>query len=117
VTSAPPANLGALASVAALSALLDIPSDEIPGVLGELQRVQTVLWERLRAARRTPAAEPSDRLLTVREAAARLSVSVSTLQHRTRDLPFVVRLGRCVRYSERGIEDYIRRQTRSRKPA
>jgi predicted DNA-binding transcriptional regulator AlpA len=48
-----------------------------------------------------------DRLLDVKEAAARLNMSQDRL-YRKKDLPFVVRISpRCVRFSERGIERYI----------
>ena len=51
--------------------------------------------------------DDGDRLLSVVEAAARLNVSESWLQHRSRKLPFVVRTEGRVSYSSRGIDRYI----------
>jgi excisionase family DNA binding protein len=55
--------------------------------------------------------EAQDGLLTVQEASERLSVSTDRLYRRTRSLPFVVRLGRHVRFSPQGIENFIKRRT------
>ncbi len=49
-----------------------------------------------------------DRLLHVKEAAEKLGESEQWLRRRTRKLPFVVRLDGHVRYSARGIDEYIR---------
>ena len=51
-----------------------------------------------------------DRLLNVREAAVRLCVTADWLYRHHRQLPFVVRHGRLLRFSERGMEDYIRKR-------
>jgi predicted DNA-binding transcriptional regulator AlpA len=59
-----------------------------------------------------PPQRQGNRLLTVQEAAAKLGVTVKQLYNRP-GLPFVVRLegpdgkGKLLRYSERGIEQYI----------
>ena len=49
-----------------------------------------------------------DRLLTVEEAAQRLGVAPDWLYRRTTRLPFTVRLGRTLRFSEVGITRWIR---------
>ncbi len=51
-----------------------------------------------------------DRLLKVEEAAARLRVTGDWLYRHHRSLPFAVRCGRLVRFSELGIEQYIRKR-------
>lgn len=51
-----------------------------------------------------------DRLLGVEEAAARLGVTADWLYRHHKDLPFTVRHGRPVRFSELGIEQYIRKR-------
>ena len=53
--------------------------------------------------------EQPDRLLTVQEVAERLSVPVSWVYERTRfdALPGMVRMGKYVRFSERGIEAFV----------
>jgi predicted DNA-binding transcriptional regulator AlpA len=50
----------------------------------------------------------SDRLLDLREAAGKLNVSPSWLYRRSAKLPFAVRNGRKLTFSEKGIEHYIR---------
>jgi predicted DNA-binding transcriptional regulator AlpA len=52
----------------------------------------------------------SDRLLTLDEAAAKLNVSTGWLYHKSRRLPFVVRTGRKLGFSDRGIDEYIRQK-------
>ena len=64
------------------------------------------------------AAEPSgsisldrrDRLLDFKQAAEKLGVTADWLYHNYKDLPFWVRVGRRPRFSENGIEDYIRKR-------
>jgi predicted DNA-binding transcriptional regulator AlpA len=64
------------------------------------------------------AAEPSgsisfdkrDRLLDFKQTAAKLGVKRDWLYHHYKDLPFWVRVGRRPRFSELGIEDYIRKR-------
>ena len=53
-----------------------------------------------------------DRLLNVAEAAVKLGVKPDWLYRHHRDLPFTVRHGRLLRFSEVGVEDYIRRRLR-----
>ena len=50
----------------------------------------------------------SDPLLTVDETAKRLGVSEDWIYRRTKSLPFVVRVGRHVRFSAKGIDRFIR---------
>jgi predicted DNA-binding transcriptional regulator AlpA len=50
----------------------------------------------------------SDRLMNVHEAAKRLNVSTKWMYKHASELPFAVRFGALVRFSEKGIEDYIR---------
>jgi predicted DNA-binding transcriptional regulator AlpA len=51
-----------------------------------------------------------DQLLDVREAAAKLCVTIDWLYRHHKRLPFVVRHGRPLRFSEAVIEDYIRKR-------
>jgi predicted DNA-binding transcriptional regulator AlpA len=51
-----------------------------------------------------------DRLLGVEEAAVKLGVTPDWLYRHHKDLPFTVRHGRPVRFSELGIEQYIRKR-------
>ena len=63
--------------------------------------------ERLRF-RAFAAAQPSDRLLDVPEAAELLGMAEETLYKKAGTLPFTVREGRSLRFSKAGIEKYIR---------
>jgi len=54
-----------------------------------------------------------DELLTVTEAADRLSLSTDYLYRNSEDLPFTVRIGSAIRFSSNGIDDYIRRRRRA----
>jgi predicted DNA-binding transcriptional regulator AlpA len=51
-----------------------------------------------------------DRLLKVEEASEKLGVKPDWLYRHHKSLPFTVRHGRLLRFSELGIEDYIRRR-------
>jgi len=53
-----------------------------------------------------------DRLLNVAEAAVKLGVTPDWLYRHHKGLPFTVRHGRLLRFSELGIEDYIHRRLR-----
>ena len=54
--------------------------------------------------------EKRDRLLDFKQAAEKLGRKVDWLYHNYKDLPFWVRIGRRPRFSELGIEDYIRKR-------
>src|SRR5438552_12330996 len=87
-----------------------VPPEHVPKLLGALERARAALWARLLGRRdETPGA---DRLLGIDEAAARLATKPDWLR-RNGELPFVVRLSPGqVRYSEAGIERFIRRRQR-----
>src|SRR5262249_21438262 len=91
---------------AALADPASVPADQVADVLGALERARAVLWSRVNA----PAPTAEDRLLTVDQAAERFGVTRDWLRRRP-TLPFVVRLSEgVVRYSSRGIDQYIAAQ-------
>jgi predicted DNA-binding transcriptional regulator AlpA len=51
-----------------------------------------------------------DRLLDVNEAAKKLGCKPQWLYHHSKSLPFIVRLGRKLRFSEKGIDKFIKEQ-------
>jgi excisionase family DNA binding protein len=51
--------------------------------------------------------KPDDRLLTVDEVAQRLSISSQAVYRRASSFPFTVHVGRYLRFSERGLEEYL----------
>src|SRR5262245_11686410 len=79
-----------------------VPPGKIPALLSQLSAVQSAMAARLVSADRDDAAATADTLLTVDQAAERLGVSKDWLFRRSRTLPFVVRLGRHLRFSNRG---------------
>lgn len=89
-----------------------LPPEAIPGLLGDLERLKATLWARLSLpqANAHGTGENGDRLLSAREAAAKLGASQDYLYRHSSKLPFTVRMGRKVLFSEAGIERYIRQR-------
>jgi predicted DNA-binding transcriptional regulator AlpA len=86
--------------------ILVLPKDAIPQLRGELARLDTLLLARMLGTTGQETSDPSDRLLDVEEAAAKLGVSRDALYRNK--FPFVVRIGNRRRFSEKGIEKFIR---------
>jgi predicted DNA-binding transcriptional regulator AlpA len=82
--------------------LIDDPVQE-----DELAEAVLILAAQLLEKKASANGRPADRLLDLDDAAERLNVSSSWLYRRSSKLPFVVRNGRKLAFSERGIEDYI----------
>jgi predicted DNA-binding transcriptional regulator AlpA len=99
----------------ALSAASDagraLPAGQLPDALAEVERLRLVLdTSRIEAAARNDRNDAGrDRVLNIHEAATRLGRSESYLYREAHRLPFTVRSGRAVGFSERGIEGWIRR--------
>ena len=104
-----PVDLAAL--LADPAQVASIPPGRIPALLSQLSALQGAMAARLIAADHDEAASPQETLLTIDEAAERLGVSKDWLFRRSRTLPFVVRLGRHLRFSGRGIDRYLRNRT------
>jgi predicted DNA-binding transcriptional regulator AlpA len=85
------------------------PVDGLPDLIAQVEALKARLYARLTAASPASAAI-GDRLLNVKEAAQKLGRSPDWLYRHGSELPFVVRDGRLLRFSEQGIEDYIRRR-------
>jgi predicted DNA-binding transcriptional regulator AlpA len=79
----------------AINALILLQSHDL-----DTARAQTDIDERRRP----------DRLLNVSQAAEKLCVKRDWLYRHHSDLPFRVRHGKLLRFSEMGIEDYIRKR-------
>ena len=91
----------------------DIPLEAVPALRAELARLDSMLITRLFASvlSHNDNGPQNDRLLTADEAAQKLAVSKDYLYRKSRKgrLPFAVRVGKSsVRFSEVGIERYIR---------
>jgi predicted DNA-binding transcriptional regulator AlpA len=95
-----------------------LPAEAIPGLLGELERLKAILWVRLTVpqdgAERT---SNGDRLLDVKEACQKLGVKKYYLYRNADRMPFrpfTVWVGKNqVRFSEQGIERFIKAKSRA----
>jgi len=86
----------------------DIEPEKIAPIMAQMAAIQLSLATRLVAENTERPQADADNLLTVEEAAARLKCSEDWLYRRAKRLPFTVRVGRNLRFSERGIEAAIR---------
>ena len=91
-----------------LIAARTISQEDLPRLLGDLEEIRATALARLTS----PAQESQlpDSLLGVEEAATRLGVSQHYLYRNHPRFPFTRRMGRSLRFSSNGIEQYIRRK-------
>ena len=89
-----------------LKAAHDALPEDLPSLIGELERAKAVAWTRLTAP--SQAAEAHEELLRVTEAARRLGVSEDYLYTNHRKYPFTRRQGRKLLFSASGIDRHIR---------
>jgi excisionase family DNA binding protein len=91
--------------LATLLATLDgIAPDELPEILGLLEAAKARCWSRLTAPAPPPRTHDSGRMLSVREAATRLGLSVDYLYRHQRQLPFMQKVGtRTIRCPEAAL--------------
>jgi excisionase family DNA binding protein len=87
----------------ALTVAQQLDCSELPRLLGELEEIKCTALARLTSP--TPAL-PADELLTIEQAAERLSLSKQYLYQHP-ELPFVRHMGRSLRFSANGISEYI----------
>jgi predicted DNA-binding transcriptional regulator AlpA len=90
-----------------------LPADAVQSLWLEASQLERQLFLRLLAVSASNHTAEEDRLLDVEEAAAILSKTVDWLYRHARTLPFVVREGRLVRFSNAGIQKYIRMRSRA----
>lgn len=93
--------------------------EQLPELLGRVEQLRAILLERLTRPESTNGSKPAsdierasgDRLLTVKEAAERLSVDDRWIYRKADSLPFTRRLGdRTLRFSEKGLDKWVERQ-------
>jgi hypothetical protein len=89
-----------------LRAARELPPDELPDLIGQLEAAKATAWARLSA----PAAssQPHDELLSIEVAAERLGVSRDYLYRHHSQYPFTRRQGRKLLFSALGIAKHIR---------
>ena len=90
--------------------LSTLPPEAVPVMLGELERLRAALWVQLTVPRHNGNIHNNDRdrLLNVEEAARKLGKSKDYLYRHAGNYPFTVHDGRSLRFSEQGIEKFIR---------
>ena len=86
----------------------ELPVQELPRLLGELEEVRCTAMARLTSP--APVQSQSDELLDVAEAARRLGLSRDYLYRHSHEFRFTRRVGRKLLFSNSGIEKYIKRQ-------
>jgi predicted DNA-binding transcriptional regulator AlpA len=89
-----------------------VPRDVIAELRGQIAKLDTLLLSRLLAGDQPEPGTNGDRLLTAPEAAQKLGATEDWLYRHANTLPFAVRVGKKhLRFSESGIERYIRQRT------
>ena len=83
-----------------------LPREAIAELRGQIARLDTLLLSRLLVGEQAQASTDGDRLLTSAEAAAKLGLPKDALYRN--EFPFMVRVGSRRRFSEKGIEKFIR---------
>ncbi|OLD21807.1 MAG: hypothetical protein AUG08_13735 [Acidobacteria bacterium 13_1_20CM_2_55_15] len=93
-----------------LRGLDDIRIEEIPHTLALLAAAQAQLAARLlqNGVSGSNADVRNDGLLTANQASKKCGFSVDWLYRHSQSLPFVIRVGRSLRFSEAGLEKWIR---------
>ncbi len=89
-----------------------LPLEAIPGMRAELARLDSLLLMRLFQSGngQGQAQENGDQLLTAEQAARKLGRSRDHMYRHADQYPFTVRNGRALRFSEAGIEKFIRQR-------
>lgn len=82
-----------------------LPCEELPELMGDLERVRCVALARLTTQ---TVAVDSDELLDVGTAARKLGISKDYLYRHSDEFPFARRVGRQLRFSSLGIDACIR---------
>jgi len=86
----------------------ELPPEQLPDFIGELESIKATAWARLTAP--SPAIQEHDELLGVEAAAQRLGVSKDYLYRHHAQYSFTRRQGRKLLFSALGIDKHIRQQ-------
>ena len=89
----------------------DLPADVAERLHTRCLLALNALWHRQLGARQPEPARATDVLLTIDDAAQRLSTSRDWLYRHASRLPFAIRNGRQLRFSSEGIARYIRERS------
>jgi excisionase family DNA binding protein len=88
-----------------LKSLQDLPAEELPRLLGELEEIRATAMMRLSVPAQP---KPADQLLDVTQAAERLGMSRDYVYRHADEYSFTRRNGRALRFSAQGIEKHLR---------
>jgi len=88
-----------------LKAARELPAEDLPSLLGQLETAKATAWARLSAPHTQ---QEHDELLGVAEAARRLGVSEDYLYRHSEDYTFTRRQGRKLLFSAQGIDRHIK---------
>jgi hypothetical protein len=86
-----------------------LPKEVIAELRGQIAKLDTLLLSRLLQGEQPQPGMDGDRLLTASEAALKLGLTKDALYRN--EYPFMVRVGSRRRFSEKGIEKFIRNRT------
>lgn len=86
----------------------DVDPADVPVLLGQLAEMQARLHARMVSALAAPAPPTTDRLLKAKAAAAMLGMSEGYLYDHADTFDFTRRQGRSVRFSEQGMQAWLR---------
>ena len=86
----------------------ELPAEELPELIGQLESIKATAWARLTAP--ALATQEHDELLDVETAAERLGVSRDYLYRHSQEYPFTRRQGRKLLFSALGVDKHIRQQ-------
>jgi hypothetical protein len=101
---------GLMAATEAMQTSRDLESQDMATIASHMTAFQSAFAARLLDLHK-PEKDDEDRLLDVEEAAKMLGVNPFWIYKRSKELPFVLRVGqRKLRISERGLRNYIREQ-------
>lgn len=94
-----------------LEEITSLPAEALPALLAQLHQAEALILLRL-CGNQSAAAAPPERLLDITEAARRLNVSEDYLYRHWKRLPFARREPWGLRFSETGLDSYIRNTRR-----
>jgi|GEM_PF-1166867 predicted DNA-binding transcriptional regulator AlpA len=89
-----------------LRAVREVPTEDLPALLGELEQVRYTAIARL-SGPASPSPRENDRLASVEEAAGRLGISTDYLYRHADEYPFTRRIGSRLLFSSSGIDQFI----------
>jgi predicted DNA-binding transcriptional regulator AlpA len=96
------------------AAVREAAPEDVPTLVGELERVKAIAWARLvvRTHDDVDQTAPEDRFLTAKQVHGRTTMSVAYLYRHAETLPFFGRrIGRKVLFSERQLERWLAKRS------